>query len=108
MNPLPCSTEDKFKTTKTFTYDNTPDKGLLVKISFEYTHTPNDHYPRKNAQICTKYCIKAFCDRVMPDTLGEFTALPRSCSWIKGKGRNGRMERRGKGRKGKRLKRMGG
>jgi len=54
--------EDELKTTKIFTANNTPDKRISSKIPFEYTQS--DDPCRKNAsiraQICTKYCTKAF------------------------------------------------
>jgi len=84
------------------TANNTPDKRIISKISFEYTNTPSDHpaLPGRNAQICTKYCTKAFGGRGPTD---ELTVLPGH-SWINGRERSGegRKGKRGKGRKVKR------
>ena len=63
--------EEKLKTTKIITANNTRDKALLEKFPLN-TQTRTDHPSRKNAgvdmQICTDYCTK----------VGAYTILPGS------------------------------
>jgi len=70
---------------KIITTNNTLDKALLVKFTLN-TDTLSDHPSQKNvglhAQICTKYCSKAFGGG--PLGVGELTTLPQSPSWIEG------------------------
>jgi len=54
--------EEKLKTTKIISANNTPDKRIISKILFEYTNElpPSRKNSGLHAQICTKYCTKAF------------------------------------------------
>jgi len=80
-NPSLSSTEEKLKTTKIITANNTADRRTISKFHFEYKH-PSD-YPSRisaslHAQICTKYCTKAFVGRDLPGAAGGAYSAPQT------------------------------
>ena len=59
----------------------------------------------QNAQICAKYCTKAFGGQALPGPAGGAYSAPQTLSWINGEGTGGKGRGRGekkvRGRDGK-------